>query len=48
VDDPKAYTKPWTARMQFVLKPKWTIAEQFCEDVQSFEEIDKDAAAPKK
>jgi hypothetical protein len=30
------------------LKPKWTIAEQFCEDVQSFQTIDQDAAEPAK
>lgn len=48
IEDPKAYAKPWTARLPFVLKPKWTIAEQFCEDVQSFEGIDNDAAAPAK
>jgi hypothetical protein len=48
IEDPKAYTKPWTARLPFVLKPKWTIAEQFCEDEQSFQNIDQDAAAPAK
>jgi hypothetical protein len=48
IEDPKAYTKPWTARLPFVLKPKWTIAEQFCEDVQSFQTIDQDAAEPAK
>ena len=48
IEDPKAYTKPWTARLPYVLKPKWTIAEQFCEDVRSFQDIDQDAAAPAK
>ena len=48
IDDPKAYTKPWTAHLPFVLKPKWTIAEAFCEDEQSFESIDDQAAAPAK
>jgi hypothetical protein len=48
IEDPKAYTKPWTAHLPFVLKPKWTLAEQFCEDVQSFQTIDQDAAAPAK
>jgi hypothetical protein len=48
MEDPKAYTKPWTAHLPFVLKPKWTLAEQFCEDVQSFQAIDNDAAAPAK
>ncbi|MGA7796502.1 MAG: hypothetical protein WCA19_26035 [Candidatus Acidiferrales bacterium] len=48
IEDPKAYTKPWTAHLPFVLKPKWTLAEQFCEDEESFQKIDKDAAAPVK
>jgi hypothetical protein len=48
IEDSKAYTKPWTARLPFVLKPKWTLAEQFCEDVRSFQTIDQDAAAPAK
>ncbi len=48
IEDPKAYTKPWTAHLPFVLKPKWTIAEAFCEDEQSFQSIDDAAAAPAK
>jgi len=48
IEDPKAYTKPWIAHLPFVLKPKWTLAEQFCEDVQSFQTIDNDEAAPAK
>jgi hypothetical protein len=31
-DDPKAYTKPWTARKAFKLRPDWNIAEYVCED----------------
>jgi len=48
IEDPKAYTKPWTAQLTFVLQPKWTLAEQFCEDEESFQTIDKDAASPAK
>jgi hypothetical protein len=48
IEDPKAYTKPWTAHLPFVLKPKWTIAEAFCEDERSFDAIDDAAAAPAK
>lgn len=48
IEDPKAYTKPWSAHLMFVLKPKWTIAEAFCEDEESFAGIDVDAAAPGK
>ena len=31
-DDPKAYTKSWTARKAFKLRPDWNIAEYICED----------------
>src|SRR5579864_2731967 len=31
-EDPKAYSKPWTAHMTYALHPKWTLGEQFCED----------------
>jgi hypothetical protein len=48
IEDSKAYTKPWNVQLMFVLKPKWTIAEAFCEDEESFAGIDVDAAAPAK
>jgi hypothetical protein len=48
IEDPKAYTKPWTTHIEFSLRPKWTLAEQFCEDEESFQKMDKDAAAPAK
>jgi hypothetical protein len=48
IDDPKAYNKPWTAHIEFLLRPKWTLQEQFCEDEESFQSMDKDAAAPAK
>ena len=48
IEDSKAYTKPWTAQLTFVLKPKWTLAEQFCEDEENFQTIDNNAAAPAK
>jgi len=35
IDDPKAYTRPWTARLEFKLTP-WKLTEQFCEDAESF------------
>jgi hypothetical protein len=48
VDDPKAYSKPWTAHLDFILRPTWTLGEQFCEDEQSFEDFDKKGTvAPK-
>jgi len=48
IDDPKAYTKPWSGRIVFALKPKWTLAEEFCEDIQSFETIENQETAPAK
>lgn len=48
IEDPKAYTKPWTAHLDFVLKPTWTLGEQFCEDGHSFENFDKSGATPPK
>jgi hypothetical protein len=30
IDDPKAYTKTWTARKVFKLKPEWQIQEYVC------------------
>jgi hypothetical protein len=48
IDDPKAYTKPWSSHLDFLLRPTWTIAEQFCEDQESFEQIENDETKPVK
>jgi hypothetical protein len=32
IDDPKTYTKPWTVRKVYDLKPKWEIMEYECEE----------------
>jgi hypothetical protein len=32
IDDPKAYTKPWTATKIFKRKPDWQIQEYVCEE----------------
>ncbi len=48
IDDPKAYTRPWTAHLPYVLKPKWTLAEEFCEDEGSFQNIENDETQPAK
>jgi hypothetical protein len=32
IDDPKAYTKPWTGQELFMLEPDWNIMEFICED----------------
>ncbi len=31
IDDPRAYTKPWTGRQVFTLKPSWHLLEYICE-----------------
>jgi len=46
IEDSKAYTKPWTAHLDFQLKP-WTLGEQFCEDEESFQNFDKSATPEK-
>jgi hypothetical protein len=33
IEDPKAYTTPWTARLMFQLKPAWDIGEFICEEM---------------
>lgn len=48
IEDSKAYTQPWNAHLIYVLKPKWTLAEAFCEDEESFAGIDEDSATPAK
>jgi len=48
IEDPKAYTRPWTAHLDFVLKPTWTLAERFCEDDASFQEIENKETTPAK
>jgi hypothetical protein len=39
-EDPKAYTRPWNARLTFALHPTWTLNEYFCEDQDTFEDIE--------
>jgi hypothetical protein len=48
IDDPKAYTKPWSGKIVFALKPKWTLSEEFCEDIGSFENIEQQETTPAK
>jgi hypothetical protein len=47
IEDPKAYTKPWTARLEFKLQP-WKLTEQFCEDAENFMGLEKKEASPDK
>jgi hypothetical protein len=41
VDDPKAYTKPWDAKLNFHLRPDWKIIEHVCEDNATFLDLNK-------
>jgi hypothetical protein len=46
VEDPKAFTKPWSTKLVFDSKADWKIMEQICEDNASF--IDFNNQATKK
>jgi hypothetical protein len=49
VDDAKAYTKPWEAKLIFQLRSDWKIMEHVCEDNSGFLGFNKKATlAPKK
>jgi hypothetical protein len=48
IEDPKAYTKPWTTQLDFLLRPTWTLAERFCEEDAGFLEIEKKETTPEK
>src|SRR5579863_9686822 len=39
-DDAKSYTKPWKAKIGFVLHPEWDILEHVCEDNLAFESFE--------
>ena len=40
VDDPKAYSRPWTAQtMKFVLQPDTELVEQLCENNRDFDHL---------
>jgi len=40
-DDPKSYTKTWTATMRFRLHPDWNVIEDVCEDNRAFDSFEK-------
>src|SRR5579864_9480689 len=41
MEDPKALLKPWTAQLNFQLKPNWDIMELACTDNAAFEDFEK-------
>jgi hypothetical protein len=46
IDDPKAYTKTWSASQFFQLRPKWNLMEMICEDNANFLELQRKVIAP--
>lgn len=41
MEDPKALAKPWTAQLNFQLKPSWDVMEQVCTDNTAFLNFEK-------
>lgn len=41
IEDPKAYSRPWTTSLKLRLRPTWELTEQFCEDGDSFQKVEK-------
>ena len=39
-DDPKSYTKPWSAQIGWTLHPEWDVLEHVCEDNLAFENFE--------
>ena len=48
IEDPKAYTKPWTTELMFQLRPGWNITEMVCEDNANFNDFLKSEEKPTK
>jgi len=46
IDDPKAYTQPFSVTFNMKLQPKWTIAEMYCADTLGFEAFEAGGHAP--
>jgi len=47
IDDPKAYTQPFTVTFNMQLRPKWDIAEMYCLDTLGFEAFESGGRPPK-
>ena len=41
IDDPKAYTKPWTVRVDFRIRPEEELIEFICNENQQFRKLIK-------
>jgi hypothetical protein len=47
VDDPQAYTKPWSVQLRYTLRPpEWRILELVCEEDASFLQLERLTAQP--
>jgi hypothetical protein len=41
IEDSKAYTKPWNATLYYSLQKGWSLLEQYCEDNDTFQDVEK-------
>jgi hypothetical protein len=41
IEDSKAYTKPWSATLYYSLQKGWSLLEQYCEDNDTFQDVEK-------
>jgi hypothetical protein len=41
IDDPKSYTKPWTVRVDFRIRPEEELIEFICNENQQFRKLIK-------
>jgi hypothetical protein len=47
IEDPKTYTKPWTAHWIYELKPGWEIGEMVCEDNMTYSDMQQKSEGTK-
>jgi len=47
IEDPKAYTKPWTGHALYELKPGWNLGEMVCEDNISYGDMQQKSEGSK-
>ena len=47
IEDPKAYTKPWTGHFLYELKPGWNLGEMVCEDNITYSDMQQKSEGSK-
>ena len=47
IDDPKAYTKPWSGHWIYELKPGWNLGEMVCEDNMTYSDMQQKSEGTK-